>query len=345
MQARRRDVARATIPGMDRDRRHALGTLSVVVAACMFAGLGSVSRLAEERAGIDTIAFVAWRSFLGAVVVGGLVAIRSARGRRLVGLRGLSGRTRGSLVVAVLAGIVLNLAIFVAFSRIAVALALLAFYTYPALVAAAVVVLERRRPDRYELAALAMALTGMTVVVLGGIEPGVGLVGDPLGLGLALLAAAAQTVFILVGRHGFAEIPTDVAAFAVLGGGFGGFVVVAVLVGSVGPLIRPLGDPAAWPYFVLGGILGAGIPTTLYLLAIRWIGGVRTGILALIEPVVGAVIAAALLGQTLRPVQLLGGGFVLGAALLLQRAGPAGAEAAVPIGHDDGTELEIAPIV
>ena len=43
------------------------------------------------------------------------------------------------------------------------------------------------------------------------------------------------------------------------------------------------------------GIFGAGIPTTLFLVGIRWIGGVRAGILALFEPVVGTLLAAALL--------------------------------------------------
>ena len=92
-------------------------------------------------------------------------------------------------------------------------------------------------------------------------------------------------------------------------------------------MTEPFGAPAAWPYLIVGGVLGAGIPTTLYLFGIRSIGGVRTGILALIEPVVGAGLAAAVLGETLRPVQVAGGGLVLGAALLLQRSSaPSGAE-------------------
>jgi drug/metabolite transporter, DME family len=300
-------------------RRTMLGTLAVLVAASMFGMLGPVSRLAGDRAGVETIAFVTWRSLLGAVVVGCLLAARTIHGRPLVGIRAMSVRARASLLVAIGSGVVLNLAIFVAFARITVALALLGFYTYPALVTLAVVVIERRRPGRVQLAALAMATVGMAIVVLGGVDPATGLTFDLFGLVLALVAAVAQTVFVLVSRHGFASVPIDQASFVVLGGGFLGFLAVALLTGGGPAVVGSLSNPIAWPYLIAGGVFGAGIPTTLFLLGIRWIGGVRSGILALIEPVVGALLAAAMLDESVRPIQLLGGALVLAAAFLLQR--------------------------
>jgi hypothetical protein len=38
------------------------------------------------------------------------------------------------------------------------------------------------------------------------------------------------------------------------------------------------------------------------------------------EPVTGTLLAAVLLGETLRPVQVLGGALILGAGVLLQRS-------------------------
>lgn len=309
-----------------------LGTLAILAAASMFGMLGPVSRLAGDRAGVETIAFVTWRSLLGAVVVGGLLAVRAARGRRLVGIRAMSVRARASLLVAIASGVILNLAIFVAFTRITVALALLGFYTYPALVTLAVVVIERRRPDRVQLVALAMATVGMAIVVLGGVDSATGLTFDLLGLGLALLAAVGQAIYVLVSRHGYAAVPVDQASFVVLGGGFVAFLAIALLTGGGPAIVAPLSNPTAWPYLIVGGVFGAGIPTTLYLLGIRWIGGVRSGILALVEPVVGALLAALLLNEILRPIQLVGGALVLAAAFLLQRAPsqPGGAAEPVP---------------
>jgi drug/metabolite transporter (DMT)-like permease len=300
-------------------RRTMLGTLAVVVAASLFGILGPVSRLAADRAGVETIAFVSWRSLLGAVVVGCLLAVRTLRGRPLVGIRAMSVRARSSLLVAVASGVILNLAVFVAFSRITVALALLGFYTYPALVTLAVALTERRRPHGVQLAALGMATLGMAIVVLGGLDPARGLTFDLLGLGLALLAAVAQAVYVLVSR-GYATVPIDQASFVVLAGGCLGFLAIALMTGSGAAVVSPLSNPVAWPYLLAGGVLGAGIPTTLFLLGIRWIGGVRSGILALLEPVVGVLLAAVLLNESLRPIQLLGGALVLGAAVLLQRA-------------------------
>lgn len=320
-------------------RRNTLGTLAVVVAAAMFGMLGPLSRLAGERAGVETIGFVTWRALLGAVVVGCLLVVRSLRGRPLLGIRAMSIRARVSLLAATASGVILNLAIFVAFGRITIALALLGFYTYPALVTLAVVVIERRRPDRVQLAALAMATAGMAIVVLGGVDPATGLTFDLLGLILALVAAIAQTVYVLVSRHGFAAVPIDQASFIVLAGGSLGFLAIALLTNGGGAVVGPLANPVAWPYLVAGGVFGAGIPSTLFLLGIRWIGGVRAGILALLEPVVGALLAVIILGEILRPIQVLGGALVLAAAFLLQRAPAPPSRTAGPgtaVGTDPG---------
>jgi drug/metabolite transporter, DME family len=278
-----------------------------------------LSRLAEQNAGLATAGFVTWRALFGALVVAGVIGVRVARGRPVVGWGVLSPRGQASLAVVTLAGVVLNLAIFSAFQRVTIALALLVFYTYPALVTVVVVAIERRPPDRVQLAALAMATVGMAIVVVGGIDPATGLTFDLGGLVLAFVAAAMQVVFILVSRRGYSALPTDEASFVVLAGGFLGFLAFATVSGQAATIAQPFDDPSGWSYLVVAGVFGAGIPTTLFLVGIRWIGGIRAGILALIEPVVGAVLAAVLLAETLRPVQLIGGALVLVAALLLQR--------------------------
>ena len=76
----------------------------------------------------------------------------------------------------------------------------------------------------------------------------------------------------------------------------------------------------------------AGVSSVLFLLAIRYIGGSRTGILMLFEPVVGVVLAAWLLSEALAPVQALGGGLVLAGALVLQLRSAPGTE---PIADTD----------
>ncbi len=305
---------------MQLERRHSsLGSLAVVIAASLFGILGPLSRLAEQNAGLTTVGFVSWRALFGALIVAVVIGLRAMRGGRIVGLGSLSARGRASLVAVTVAGILLNLAIFSAFQRVTIGLALLVFYTYPALLTLVVVAVERRRPDRVQLGALAVATLGMAVVVVGGIDPATGLTFDLGGLLLAFVAATMQVVFILVSRRGYSALPTDEASFVVLAGGCLGFLAIAVATGQVDALAQPFLDPSGWPYLLVAGFLGAGIPTILFLVGVRWIGGIRAGILALLEPVVGTLLAAVLLAESLRPVQLIGGLLVLAAAVLLQR--------------------------
>jgi drug/metabolite transporter (DMT)-like permease len=74
------------------------------------------------------------------------------------------------------------------------------------------------------------------------------------------------------------------------------------------------------PLLVFTGIFAAAIPSLGFLTGIRTIGGTRAGILMLFEPVVGVALAAWLLGEALVPIQALGAGAILAAAVVLQRA-------------------------
>jgi drug/metabolite transporter, DME family len=295
-----------------------MGTLAIVVAATCFGTLGPLSRLAYDT-GMTPLGFAAWRAFFGAILLTVVVVALIRQGRPLVRLRDVPRSAIGALSVAAAAGIILNLAVFIAFGRITVALALLAFYTYPAMVAVVAIAVERRRPDRLELLALGLALGGMILVVAGQLEPGAGLVVDGVGLGLALLAALAQTVYITTSR-GYAAIPTEQAAPLLLWVATLAFVLIAGLSGSLDSLGQPFRNPAAWPYLLVAGLLGAGFPSLLFLVAIRLIGPVRTGILAMLEPVTGTLLAALILGEALGPVQLLGGVLVIAAGVILQAA-------------------------
>jgi drug/metabolite transporter (DMT)-like permease len=82
----------------------------------------------------------------------------------------------------------------------------------------------------------------------------------------------------------------------------------------------PLTDGRVLVLILVTGVVAAGIPSVLFLVGIRAIGGTRAGVLMLIEPLVGVTLAALVLGETLRPPQIAGGGAILAGALLLQRA-------------------------
>ena len=269
--------------------------------------------------GLTPVTFSLWRTAIGAVALAALLGYLHARGRAWVRWRSLPPRALAALLLAGGASVVLNLAIFSAFRQTSIALALLGFYTYPAMVAGAAVLLGEERLTSVRAAALALATLGMAVVVLGGTAGGVAF--SAVGFGLALLAAAMQAVYILLGRCGFRAIPSEEATFGVMGINAGAFFLLVLVTGAGDVATLPFRDPAALPALLWAGIAGAGIPALLFLLGIRSIGPTRTSIVALLEPVFGALLAAVMLGEALGPVQVAGGALVLGAAALLQRGG------------------------
>jgi drug/metabolite transporter, DME family len=306
------------------------GTLAVAVAACLFGTLGPASRSAYD-AGLTPLAFALWRAALGTLGLLAIIAALSIRGRDRLHWKALDRRTVGALGAAVFAGLVLNLALFSAFGRMSIALALLGFYTYPALVAIGAVASGEEQLNRGRLVALALALVGVAVVVLGGAGGDSGF--ELAGFGLALLAAAMEAVYVLLGRRGFPAVPTAEATLVVLGGTAAGFLLLTLATGSLDVALLPFRSPEAFPVLIWAGVAGASIPTFLFLLGIRSIGPTRAAIIALIEPVAGATLAAVLLAELLGPVQVAGGVLVLAGAALLQRGG----EAAEPHEATSGT--------
>jgi drug/metabolite transporter (DMT)-like permease len=85
-------------------------------------------------------------------------------------------------------------------------------------------------------------------------------------------------------------------------------------------LVGPFQTPEAWIWILVGGTLGAAIPTVAFIAGIAMIGPSRAAILMTIEPLVGVTLAALLLGEQPAPVQLIGGACVLVAAAVLQVA-------------------------
>lgn len=305
------------------DRPVLLGSLLIVVAASLFAMLGPLAR-AAEAAGLTPLGYTTWRALLGTASVAAFVVAGGTAGAVRAGFAASSPRHRATLLVVGVAALALNAALFIAYGLVPVALALVLFYVYPAGIAAADLALGHERPSPRRLLALGLALGGAALTLVGGIDV-LGPI-DPAGIGLALGAAVCQVTFVTLSRNGYPTLPATGATLAVLGMTALGGGVLALVVDGPEAVALPVRDLAPWPAILVGGILAAGVPTILFLEGIRRIGATRTGILMLLEPVVGVTLAAVLLGEALGPVQVAGGALVLAGALLLQGSSPAAAE-------------------
>lgn len=296
-----------------------LGSLLVAGAAALFGTLGIVSRGASE-AGLDALPFVAWRAGLATVALLAGVALVGARGGWPAHPASLSRRQRWALLGACLCGALLNLAIFAAFLRTTIAVALICFYTFPAIVTLAAVRLYGDRLDRARLAALLLSSAGLLLVLLAPVFEAGGLELDPLGVGLALFAAACQAAFLLLSGRGFKPLRAlDVSVFVIAAALLLSLALIP-LFGAVESLLLPLQRADAWFWIVAGGLTGAAIPTTALMAGLGLIGPARTAILMTFEPVVGVLLAGLLLNEQPAPLQLVGGAAVLLAAIVLQIA-------------------------
>ena len=280
--------------------------------------LGVLSRSAYGI-GLTPLAFVGWRAGIGALVIGTTVAFAASRGGRLVGWRSLDRRAKASLAIASVAGAISNMGMYLAFARTSVAIVLLCFYLYPAIVTGISGFLGWERMDRPRAVALVIALSGMVAVVVGGPTAGTGGI-DPLGVGLALAAASGQAVFVLVSRQGYRAVPIGQAMTVILGVSALIAALLAVIGSGFDSLTLPFGKADLFGLLIFAGVFAAAVPNYLFLAGIRWIGPVRAGILMLVEPLVGVSLAAIFLHEAIGPIQAAGGVAILAAVLLIQQA-------------------------
>jgi len=314
------------------DRRSpVLGSVAVVLAACLFAILGVLSRTTFDL-GLTPYAFVTWRSGVAAIAMALVVAFTIRRGGRLVGWRSLTPRDRVALGVAALAGASLDVTMFLAFARVPVAIVLLCFYLFPAIVAAGSALLGWERMDRTRALALVISLGGMVAVVIGSEGTGALTGLDPVGVLLAIGSAVSQAVFVLVARRGYRDVPTEQAMTVILTTSAAVAILLAIGGGTLSSVWLPLSAPNLLVLLVVGGVFCAGVPSFLFLAGIRWIGGVKAGILMLAQAPVGVALAAIFLGESIGPVQVAGGAAILAGAVVIQRAGAPNDELPSPSG-------------
>jgi drug/metabolite transporter (DMT)-like permease len=183
----------------------------------------------------------------------------------------------------------------------------LLFYTYPVWVMLVTIALDRRAPSPPLFVALALAIGGSAIVVLGGGgETDV----EPLGIALALATAIVYTAY-LVGTDRHVRRTDPVTAAGWLGAGAAtSNVLFAVVLGS---FVLPAGaTPARLAAIVL---VSAGAFATM-LAGLQRVGAVRNAIIGVMEPLTVAVLAAIFLDQPITTTVAAGGALILVGAVI-----------------------------
>jgi drug/metabolite transporter (DMT)-like permease len=282
----------------------------------LFASSGPLAK-AVMAAGWTPAGVTSVRVALAAVLLVPAVAVLRPRALRLrradlwlllgYGLLGVAG---------------VQLFFFVAVARVPVAVAMVLVNLAPALVALWVRVVRRTQLAAMVWLGIGLAVAGLALVAEVWQETGL----DLLGVAAGLAAAICSAGYFLLGEHGASR--HDSFGLAAVGLAIGAVVLVAVSPPwtlSSGLLTAPttLGamQVPVWLLVLVLAVVGTGLPYLIGLRALRDLPPAVACVLALVEPVVAAVLAWLLLGQALEPAQLAGVGVLLTGAVLVQLAG------------------------
>ena len=282
----------------------------VALAVVLFWGASPLAtKLAVTE--IDPVAAAALRTMISAVValpfivIGGLRLPRTADARRY-------------LVVSSLGGFVffpLLFSVGVAWTNTGHAALILG--TLPVLTGLIAAILERRMPGGSWWAGCALAMAGTAVLVgvrtdLNG-DAGATVVGDLLVLVSAIAAAAGYVAGARAARE------TGSWAITLWGILMGSFVILPLLPFVLSPSALATAGPLAW-----GGVLYlAIISSILGYAAWYWAlghGGIgRTGLTQFLQPLVGLVLAMAVLSEPLTWPMVIAAGAILGGVVWARR--------------------------
>jgi drug/metabolite transporter (DMT)-like permease len=207
------------------------------------------------------------------------------------------------------------LCFFSAYQHTSVAIAVLTHYLAPLLVALFSPMFTGEKFEERTLVAAAVSFLGLITLL----EPWRGTLRseDLVGAGLGAMSALFYASNVIVQKrtstvfsapqvlffHGLVAVP--LLLLRVPSGGFAALKAPAMLWLSAGSLI-------------LG--VGCGV---LFLVGLKRIRASHASMLTLMEPLVAVILGAALLGQALRPLTIVGGFLVLGSAAWIVGAGPA----------------------
>jgi len=278
------------------------------------------ARIAFDH-GVDVTTAVAVRSIATAVVVGLLIVVQHVP-------VALTSRQRRFLpAIGVIVG-VQSVCLYSAVARLPVALALLAFNTYPPWTALWARLFYAHRAERRVVVAMPVMLIGLALALdVLGAASGVGaaMQWQRIGAGVAFALAAAATfgVALVLTQHEAGTLDGRLRTTSTMA-------IVAVLaLGGValqGGFHWPNATAGWWGLALLTLLYGTGI--TILFTVLPRLGVVGNSAIMNVEPVFALVLAWAILGQAIAPSQVVGALLVVATVVWLGLRRPAPTTAA-----------------
>ena len=274
------------------------GFLTLLLIALMM-GANHVAARTAFNHGVDVVTAVTFRSSVTAFVVALILW------QQKVSLQ-LTGRHKKNLLLIGALIAVQSVCLYSSVARLPVALALLAFNTYPLLTAFWARVLYRHRPERAVLLAMPVMLLGLALALdVMGAASGLGAAQQwgqiGVGVGFAMAASATFGLALVITQHEAADVDGRLRTFTTMA-------TVAVLAAAVAASQSGLHLPTAtagwWGLGALTFLYGTAV--TIMFTVLPKLGVVGNSAIMNVEPVFALVLAWGVLGQSIALMQLVG---------------------------------------
>lgn len=227
------------------------------------------------------------------------------------------------LVLGMLGVAASNYFYYVAIQKTSVAIAIILQYTAPVWVLLYVVARRQQKLSIQKVVAVAVAVAGiaLTIGVVGG-KSASPLRLDSYGLIAAILASFSFAFYNIGGHRLLARydrwrvlIWTLISASAVW-----------IIVNPPWKIVAAHYAPAQWIFLFVFSMISVLGSFSLYFLGLQYLEPTRAIIASCLEPVFSILLAAALLGESVRPIQTVGIVLVLSAIVIVQLPGRGASE-------------------
>jgi len=282
---------------------------TLLLIAFMMGANHVAARLAFNN-GVDVVTAVSFRSVLTAVVVGLILW------QQKVQIQIESNHKKYMLIIGGLIA-VQSVCLYSSVARLPVALALLAFNTYPLSTAFWARVLYKHQAEKAVLWSMPILLLGLALALdVLGAASGLGAAEhwSQIGAGVAFALAASATfgLALVYTQHETTGLDGRVRTFSSMSI-VGVLAVVAAM--SQGGFHLPQAPAGWWGLGMLSFLYGTAF--TILFTVLPKLGVVGNSAIMNVEPVFALVLAWALLDQAIAPIQLVGAFLVVGTVMWL----------------------------
>jgi RarD protein len=245
-----------------------------------------------------------YRAILAAVCIGGYLLFS----KQPIHLKSI----RKELILLLLSGGAMGfnwILLFEAYKYTTVSVATLSYYFSPVIVTIACPILFREKLTKKQLICFVMSTIGLILITVTGNMSAGGR--DLIGIGFGLGAAVLYATVVLLNKFikNVAGIHRTFLQF------LSAILVLVPYVALTSGVTLGAMNATGWICLLVVGLIHSGIAYCLYFSSLSDLPGQKAAILSYIDPLVAVVISVTVLGEALRPLQILGGSLILGFTL------------------------------